>query len=116
MTVNQVHGATARAADGGDSSWHWPVPRDPGDLSRRLAARRAELKLSQSQVAHEGAGLSRVTWRTWRTSRASRVPPRCACWLRRCAPRPRPCALGAGQEVPPGRDPGQACWGAAGVG
>ena len=29
----------------------WPSPPDPGDLSRRLAARRAELRLSLSQVA-----------------------------------------------------------------
>ncbi len=29
----------------------WPSPPDPGDLSRRIAHRRAELRLSQSQVA-----------------------------------------------------------------
>lgn len=29
----------------------WPAPPDPGDLSRRLAARRAELRLSVPQVA-----------------------------------------------------------------
>jgi nitroimidazol reductase NimA-like FMN-containing flavoprotein (pyridoxamine 5'-phosphate oxidase superfamily) len=29
----------------------WPSPPDPGDLSKRLAARRAELRLSTSQVA-----------------------------------------------------------------
>jgi transcriptional regulator with XRE-family HTH domain len=29
----------------------WPSPADPGDLGRRIAHRRAELRLSQSQVA-----------------------------------------------------------------
>ena len=33
----------------------WPSPPDPGDLSRRLAARRAELRLSLSQVAERAA-------------------------------------------------------------
>ena len=32
-----------------------PAPPDPGDLSRRLAARRAELRLSLSQVAERAA-------------------------------------------------------------
>jgi transcriptional regulator with XRE-family HTH domain len=35
----------------------WPSPADPGDLSRRLARRRAELRLSPAQVAAR-AGLS----------------------------------------------------------
>jgi DNA-binding transcriptional regulator YiaG len=35
----------------------WPSPPDPGDLSRRVAQRRAELHLSQGQVAAR-AGLS----------------------------------------------------------
>ena len=33
-----------------------PSPPDPGDLSRRLAQRRAELHLSQAQVAARAAG------------------------------------------------------------
>ena len=48
MTVSQVHGVTA-GVEGGP--WNWPVPADPGDLSRRLTARRTELRLSVSQVA-----------------------------------------------------------------
>ncbi|HET9079778.1 MAG TPA: pyridoxamine 5'-phosphate oxidase family protein [Trebonia sp.] len=36
----------------------WPSPPDPGDLSRRLAARRAELRLSTAQVAAR-AGITR---------------------------------------------------------
>jgi hypothetical protein len=36
----------------------WPSPPDPGDLSKRLTARRAELRLSTTQVATR-AGVSR---------------------------------------------------------
>ena len=52
MTVNLARepaGGTAR------NPYHWPSPPDPGDLSRRLAARRAELRLSLSQVAERAA-------------------------------------------------------------
>ncbi len=38
--------------------WGWPSPPDPGDLSKRVAHRRAELRLSQAQVAAR-AGLTR---------------------------------------------------------
>jgi nitroimidazol reductase NimA-like FMN-containing flavoprotein (pyridoxamine 5'-phosphate oxidase superfamily) len=31
--------------------WGWPSPPDPGDLSKRVARRRADLHLSQAQVA-----------------------------------------------------------------
>jgi len=41
--------ATPLLAQGHDE--RWPSPADPGDLSRRIAHRRAELRLSQSQVA-----------------------------------------------------------------
>jgi transcriptional regulator with XRE-family HTH domain len=52
MTVNPAGHATARA---GQEPWRWPSPPDPGDLSRRLAARRAELRLSLNQVAERAA-------------------------------------------------------------
>lgn len=45
MTVYPVPGITGN--DEGD----WPSRPDPGDLSRRLATRRAELRLSVAQVA-----------------------------------------------------------------
>ena len=113
MTVNQVHGTTARAGDGSDGPWHWPVPRDPGDLSRRLAARRAELRLSVSQVAHR-----------------ARIEPRYLAYLENFPGQPGAATLrqlaaalsttsaallGAGQEAPPGRDTAKACWGSAGI-
>lgn len=37
----------------------WPSPPDPGDLSKRLAARRAELRLSTAQVAARAGITSR---------------------------------------------------------
>jgi transcriptional regulator with XRE-family HTH domain len=110
MTVTQAHGATAAPGVG---AWSWPVPADPGDLGRRLAARRAELRLSVGQVA----------------SRA-RVEPRYLAFLENfpghpgaatlrqlaAALRTTPAALlGAGQETAPGRDPREACWGSSGV-
>jgi nitroimidazol reductase NimA-like FMN-containing flavoprotein (pyridoxamine 5'-phosphate oxidase superfamily) len=45
MTVTQLPGLV----QGHDP--RWPSPADPGDLSRRIAHRRAELRLSQLQVA-----------------------------------------------------------------
>jgi transcriptional regulator with XRE-family HTH domain len=79
---------------------HWPSPPDPGDLSKRIALRRAELHLSVAQVAAR-AGLSQ----------------RYLEYLERYAARPTPAALrqlaaalrttpavllGAGAEAPPG--------------
>ena len=52
MTVNAVRETTAGTAR---DPYRWPSPPDPGDLSRRLAARRAELRLSLSQVAERAA-------------------------------------------------------------
>lgn len=48
MSENSGHGTAATAPR---DSWTWPAQPDPGDLSRRLAARRAELRLSIPQVA-----------------------------------------------------------------
>jgi nitroimidazol reductase NimA-like FMN-containing flavoprotein (pyridoxamine 5'-phosphate oxidase superfamily) len=49
MTVNQISHP--------DEAGRWPSPPDPGDLSKRIALRRAELHLSVAQVAAR-AGLS----------------------------------------------------------
>lgn len=110
MIVNQEHCATAKA-DGGPR--HWPVPADPGDLSRRLAAQQAQLRLSVGQVA----------------SRA-RIEPRYLAYLENFPGQPGAATLrqlaaalrttsaallGAGQEAPPGHDPSDACWGSAGI-
>ncbi|MGH3277853.1 MAG: helix-turn-helix domain-containing protein [Trebonia sp.] len=110
MTVSQIHRATA-GADGGP--WQWPVPADPGDLSRRLAARREELRLTLGQVA-----------------RRARIEPRYLAYLENFPGQPGAATLrqlaaalrttsaallGAGQEAAPGSDPREACWGSGGL-
>lgn len=91
----------------------WPAPPDPGDLSRRLATRRAELRLSLAQVA----GRARVDPRYLEYLERFPSQPGAAT-LRRLAAALRTTSaalLGAGQEAPPGQDPSESCWGAAGV-
>ena len=110
MTVNQAHGATAGAEHG--TTWHWPVPPDPGDLSRRLAARRAELRLSLNQVASRaGVDLRYLAYLENFPGQPG------AATLRQLAAALRTTSaalLGAGHEESPGRDPESACWGSAG--
>jgi len=52
MTVNLITRPEPRHDD-----LRWPSPPDPGDLSRRIAQRRAELRVSQAQLAAR-AGLT----------------------------------------------------------
>lgn len=90
------------AAGDHDSSpreWTWPSPPDPGDLSKRVARRRAELHLSKAQVAaRAGMSLRYLEY-------VERYPARPeAAALRRLAAalQTTPSALlGAGYEVPP---------------
>jgi transcriptional regulator with XRE-family HTH domain len=101
MTVNPAGPATGKP---GREPWRWPVPPDPGDLSRRLAARRAELRLSLIQVA----GRARVNPRYLEYLESFPAQPR-ADTLRRLAAAlsTTPAALlGGGGEMPPGHDPG----------
>jgi len=79
----------------------WPSPPDPGDLSRRIAQRRAELHLSQAQLAaRAGLSLRYVEY-------LERYPARpAAAALRQLAAalRTTPAALlGGGANVPPGQ-------------
>jgi len=64
MSVSYIPRQEARRPAGLDedgeslgSEWAWPSPPDPGDLSKRVARRRAELHLSKAQVAAR-AGMS----------------------------------------------------------
>jgi len=101
MTVNPAGPATARP---GREPWRWPVPPDPGDLSRRLAARRAELRLTRGQVARR----ARVNLRYLEYLESFPAQPR-ADTLRRLAGAlsTTPAALlGGGGETPPGHDSG----------
>jgi transcriptional regulator with XRE-family HTH domain len=96
MTVNHISQPESRNEGRG-----WPSPPDPGDLSKRVAQRRAELHLSQAQVAAR-AGLSRRY-----LEYLERYPARpSATALRQLAAalRTTPAALlGAGAEIPPGQ-------------
>jgi len=79
----------------------WPSPPDPGDLSKRIALRRAELRLSQEQLAaRAGMSLRYLKY-------LERYPARpSATALRQLAAalQTTPAALlGAGAEAPPGR-------------
>ena len=80
--------------------WAWPSPPDPGDLSKRVARRRAELGLSKAQVAaRAGMSLHYLEY-------VERYPARPgAAALRRLAAalQTTPAALlGAGTQAPPG--------------
>jgi transcriptional regulator with XRE-family HTH domain len=82
------------------SEWAWPSPPDPGDLSKRVAGRRAELHLSKAQVAaRAGMSLRYLEY-------VERYPARPdAVALRRLAValQTTPAALlGAGAQMPPG--------------
>ena len=98
--VGETAGGTARNPS------DWPSPPDPGDLSRRLAARRAELRLGLSQVAERAAVNRRYL--EFLESFPGRPD---AGTLRRLAAalRTTPGALlGGGGQPPPGRRPGPA--------
>ena len=95
MTVNQI---TRPGLD--DEAARWPSPPDPGDLSKRITWRRAELHLSQAQVAAQ-AGLS-LRYLEYLERYPARPAPAA---LRRLAAalRTTPAALlGGGANVPPG--------------
>jgi len=80
----------------------WPSPADPGDLSKRVACRRTELRLSTAQVAAR-CGMS-VRYLEY----LERFPARpSATELRKLAAAllTTPTALlGAGTDIPPGHD------------
>ncbi|HTQ92889.1 MAG TPA: pyridoxamine 5'-phosphate oxidase family protein [Streptosporangiaceae bacterium] len=79
----------------------WPSPADPGDLSRRVAQRRAELHLSQAQVAAR-AGLS-LRYLEYLERYPAR-PTSAALRQLAAALRTTPAALlGGGANVPPGQ-------------
>ena len=83
-----------------NEEWAWPSPPDPGDLSKRVARRRAELNLTKAQVAaRAGMSLRYLEY-------LERYPARPGdAALRRLAAalRTTPAALlGAGAQAPPG--------------
>jgi hypothetical protein len=96
MSVNSMTRPDPRHDDHG-----WPSPPDPGDLSRRVAQRRAELHLSQAQVAAR-AGVS-LRYLEYLERYPARPTPAALRQLA-AALRTTPAALlGAGANVPPGQ-------------
>jgi nitroimidazol reductase NimA-like FMN-containing flavoprotein (pyridoxamine 5'-phosphate oxidase superfamily) len=92
MSVNQISRP--------DEAGRWPSPPDPGDLSKRIALRRAELHLSVAQVAAR-AGLS-VRYLEYLERYPARPTPAALRQLA-AALRTTPAALlGAGADAPPG--------------
>jgi len=95
----------ARQEPGQQAGFGWPSPPDPGDLSKRIARRREELRLSTAQVAAR-----------------ARISLRYLEYLERYPASPGPAVLrqlaaalqttpgtllGAGADTPPGRSAGQ---------
>lgn len=78
----------------------WPVPPYPGDLSRRLAQRRTELKLSRRQVASRATVSERYLefLESYPGVPTGAVLRRLAAALQTSAS----ALLGAGTEIPPG--------------
>ena len=92
MTVNQISRP--------DEAERWPSPPDKGDLSKRIAQRRAELRLRVAQVATR-AGLS-LRYLEYLERYPARPTPAALRQLA-AALRTTPAALlGAGAEAPPG--------------
>jgi len=99
-----VHAAPEPTGGTSRSALRWPSRPDPGDLSKRLAVRRAELRLTLGQVA----GRARITPRYLEYLENFPAQPG-AETLRRLAAalHTTPAALlGAGRDVPTGRIPG----------
>ena len=93
MTVNQIYRP--------DEAGRWPSPPDPGDLSKRIALRRAELGLSVAQVAVR-AGLS-LRYLEYLERYPARPAPAVLRQLA-AALRTTPAALlGGGADLPPGQ-------------
>src|SRR6516225_12029411 len=89
--------------DSGSSrnEWAWPSPPDPGDLSKRVARRRAELHLSQAQVAAR-AGLS-LRYLEYVERYPARPSPAALRQLAAALQTTSAALLGGGANLPPGQ-------------
>jgi nitroimidazol reductase NimA-like FMN-containing flavoprotein (pyridoxamine 5'-phosphate oxidase superfamily) len=78
----------------------WPSPPDPGDLSRRVAQRRGELRLSQAQAATR----ARISLRylEYLERYPARLSPTALRQLAAALQTTPAALLGAGADVPPG--------------
>ena len=96
MTVNAI----SRPGPGHED-YGWPSPPDPGDLSRRIAQRRAELHLSQAQVAAR-AGLS-LRYLEYVERYPARPSPAALRQLAAALQTTSAALLGGGANLPPGQ-------------
>ena len=96
MTVNQISPPAPV-----DEASRWPSPPDPGDLSRRIAQRRAELRLSQAQLAAR-AGLS-LRYLEYLERYPARPSPAALRQLAAALRTTPAVLLGGGANVPPGQ-------------
>lgn len=109
MTVSYISPPGRRIPNGADGlgkdpgprkEWTWPSPPDPGDLSKRVVRRRAELHLSRAQVAaRAGVSLRYLEYLERYPARPSGATLRQLAVALQTTPA---ALLGAGAEVPPG--------------
>jgi nitroimidazol reductase NimA-like FMN-containing flavoprotein (pyridoxamine 5'-phosphate oxidase superfamily) len=98
MTLDQIN------QPGSDyEAGRWPSPPDPGDLSKRVARRRAELHLSIAQVAAR-SGLS-LRYLEYLERYPARPAPAALRQLAAALQTTPGALLGGGADVPPGHGP-----------
>jgi nitroimidazol reductase NimA-like FMN-containing flavoprotein (pyridoxamine 5'-phosphate oxidase superfamily) len=98
MTVNHIPRTGPKSPV--DEEARWPSPPDPGDLSKRLAQRRAELHLSLTQVAAR-AGLN-LRYLEYLERYPARPAPAALRQLAAALQTTPAALLGGGANVPPG--------------
>ena len=100
MSVNYIRWQEPKGHEPQREARAWPSPPDPGDLSKRVTRRRAELHLSQAQVAaRAGMSLRYLEY----VERYPARPPAGALRRLAAALQTTPAALlGAGAQAPPG--------------
>ena len=98
MTVNHIPRTGPKSPV--DEETRWPSPPDPGDLSKRLAQRRAELHLSLTQVAAR-AGLN-LRYLEYLERYPARPAPAALRQLAAALQTTPAALLGGGANVPPG--------------
>ncbi len=101
MTLKEAHESRGHERPVSQDAQSWPSAPYPGDLSRRIAQRRAELKLTREQVAAR----ANVTVRYLEfLEKYPGIPTGAVLRQLAAALQTSPVALlGAGTEVPPGR-------------
>ena len=104
MTINHISRPVPKGLKGPvNEEARWPSPPDPGDLSKRIAHRRAELRLSQVQLAAR-AGLS-LRYLEYLERYPARPTPAALRDLAAALQTTPAALLGGGANVPPGHGP-----------